>query len=639
MPLIELTNVEKDWGEAPIFSGINLKIEEGEKLGLIGPNGSGKTSLLKIIAGLDEDYRGRVARRPGLVAALVPQRYEPPEGLSCVEVLLEGALELKARLEGLAEELSAGGRDALAEYGELSSRYEAVGGDAAEEGARRLLNRAGLGSVADSPASSLSGGEKNVLSLARALALAPDLLLLDEPGNHLDFAGLAWLEDFIKGERRAVLMVSHNRSLLDRSVGRLLELEGGRGTEYAGGYSAYRIEKLSRAAGQGKEWQADRKKVERLEALVKRFAEIAAARPDPAWGKRLRARRSQLEREKEAAAEKPSGDSRRMSVAFSAAETKADYALVVKAYRKAFGERTLFEDAGFDLLAGERAALVGPNGSGKTSFLRDLVDRSRASSEDRWDVGESIRVGPSMILGYCAQEQELFTAGRTVGEEFLELGAKGDEAFKLLRRYLFDRSILDTEVSVLSGGERNRLQIARAVFLGANFLVLDEPTNHLDIESREALEEGLEDFAGTILAVSHDRWFLEKAARRIVLVEDRSFVAYEGSFAEYWRDIGAPRARSRTKDAQGLEGRGAATSKGRARAGIYRGDAASAQESARILLENRITSLEKEKEELERASARAGAARDFALAGRAAAKARAAASTLAKLYEEWESLA
>jgi ATP-binding cassette subfamily F protein 3 len=641
MALIEVVNVGKDWGEAPIFSGVKLKIEEGEKIGLIGPNGSGKTSLVNILAGLDEDYRGRVIRRPGLVVALVPQRYEPPEGPSCVELLLEAAYEAKARLERLAEELAEGGQGGLEEYGELAARYEAMGGDLAEEGARRLLARAGLSAVADTPASALSGGEKNVLALARALALAPDLVLLDEPGNHLDFAGLAWLEEFVRGERRAVLMVSHNRSLLDRAVDRVVELEGGRATEYAGGYSAYRIEKLSRAAGQGKEWQADRKKIERLEALVRRFAEIAAARPDPAWGKRLRARRSQLEREKEAAAEKPDGDSRRMSVSFSGAGSKADYALVVRGYRKAFGERTLFEDAGFDLLAGERAALVGPNGSGKTSFIRDLVARSIEPPEGRWEVGESIRVGPSMVVGYCAQEQELFTAGRTVGEEFLELGAKPDEAFRLLRRYLFARSILDTDVAVLSGGERNRLQIARAVLLGANFLVLDEPTNHLDIDSREALEEGLDDFPGTILAVSHDRWFLEKAAQRIILVQGRSFVAYEGSFAEYWRDLGAPRARIRAGEGRGIEGRGAATA-GAARAGEGakgakgpKGAVGGAPSST--LLESRITSLEREKEELERASARAGAGRDYAGAGKAAAKARALAATLEKLYEEWES--
>jgi len=612
VPLIELIDVSKDYDGDPIFAGVDFAIEGGEKIGLIGRNGSGKTSLLRIIAGVDDDFRGLSRRREGLVVALVPQRFEPPSGPTCLDLLLEESTLARESLARLEEKLSSGGGEApLREYGEMRGRYESLGGDFAEEVARRILERAGLGHATDLPAASLSGGEKNVLSLARALAGAPDLILLDEPGNHLDFAGLDWLEGFIKGERRAVLMVSHNRGLLDATVSRIVELESGRLTEYAGGYSAYKLEKLRRAAGQGKDWQADRKRVERLEALVNRFAEIAASRPDPAWGKRLRARRSQLEREREKAAERPEPSSRRMSVAFASTGTKADYALIARGYRKAYGDRILFEGAGFDLMAGERAAIVGPNGCGKTSFLRDLV-----ASEGRWDEAGPIRVGPSMRIGYCAQEQEVFAGEGTVGEKFESLGARGDEAAKLLKRYLFDHSVLAQPVSSLSGGERNRLQIARAVFLGANFLVLDEPTNHLDIESREALEEGLAGFDGTVLVVSHDRWFLDKAVDRLILVEGRSFVAYEGSFAEYWRDVGRPAARGRARPAG--DSRGASRTRDHA------------------ALESRITSLEKRKEELERASAAASAARDFRSAGRAAQEAAAAARTLERLYAEWE---
>jgi ATP-binding cassette subfamily F protein 3 len=633
MPLLELQNVEKDWGLEPIFSGLSLKIEEGEKIGLVGANGCGKTSLLRILAGLDEDFKGTIKRQAGLKVALVPQRYEPPMGKSCVEIILEPASLLKARIEELSERLASQGDSAVAaleEYGELFSAYEALGGDLAEERARRLLERSGLGAVADAQASSLSGGEKNVLALAAALASDPGLVLLDEPGNHLDFAGLAWLEDFVRGERRAVLMVSHNRSLLDRTVGTIVELEGGRAAEYSGGYSAYRIEKLSRRAGQGRDWQADRKKIERLEALVARFAQIAAARADPAWGKRLRARRSQLEREKEAAASRPE-EGRSMSVSFGAASSKADYALVVRGYSKAFGDRVLFNDAGFDLLAGERAAIVGPNGSGKTSFLRDLVSRAESGPDARWESGEAIRVGPSMILGYCAQEQEVFKGERTVGEEFYALGAKEEEAFRLLKRYLFDRSILGARISTLSGGERNRLQIARAVFLGANFLVLDEPTNHLDIESAEALEEALSDFGGTILAVSHDRWFLEKTADRLILVEGGRLLPYEGSFAEYWRDRGSSLRPRKGTETSGLEGRLRSVSASRSK-----GPGEGKGEERRVDLERRITALEKEKEDLERSSAAAGKSRDFSAAGKAAERARSVSRTLDKLYAEWE---
>ena len=630
MPLIECIELTKEWAGTPVFERVALAVEAGEKVALVGRNGCGKTSLLRILAGLDEDFRGTLRRQRGFRTRLVPQRYEPPEGLSCLEVLCEPARRAEQALAAVADALAAnqGDHEALLEaYEEARRHFDALGGDHAAEAARRLLVRSGLESVVDAPALKLSGGEKNILALAAALAEAPDLLLLDEPGNHLDFAGLAWLEDFIRGERRAVLMVSHNRFLLDRCVDRVLELEDGRLTAYAGGYSAYRIEKLGRAAAQGREWQADRKRVERLEALVKRFAEIARARPDPAWGKRLRARRTQLEREKSNATERPDLDRGRMQVTFSGAASRADYAVIVRDYRKAFGERVLFQGAELDLFVGERAALVGGNGSGKTTFLRDLV-----AAEGQWDAGGPVRIGPSMVLGYCAQEQEVFSPGRTVGQEFSALGAREDAIFRLLKTYLFERAVIDARIETLSGGERNRLQIARAVFLGANFLVLDEPTNHLDLEGREALEEGLADFEGTILAVSHDRWFLEKVADRILVLEEGRFVPYEGTFSEYWRDVGSKAGRASGK----IEQRGATID--RSRKPRAAAPQRSGAEARRLALEERIAAEERRKEDLERVSLEANAARDFARAGRAVGEAAAIGRTLAKLYAEWEGL-
>jgi ATP-binding cassette subfamily F protein 3 len=635
MPLLELRGVSKDWGLEPIFSGVNLRIEEGDKLGLLGPNGSGKTSLLRVIMGIDGDFRGQRTLAPGTRVAYVPQRCQLPEGPSCVEVLIDEAARLKRRLEALADSLQAEAAPCvLEEYGEVSARFEALGGEGAMEGARRLLSQAGLGAVADSPACRLSGGEKNLLSLATALASNPDILLLDEPGNHLDFPGLSWLEQFIRAERRAVILVSHNRALLDRTVERILALEDGQAQEHAGGYSAYRMEKLARAAGQGREWQADRKRLERLEALVERFAQIAAAHPDPAWGKRLRARKSQLEREKEAMVQKPSTGPGRIEVSFKASDARADYALVARDYSLAFGERRLIEPSSFDLLCGERAALVGPNGSGKTSFLRELVGCGELPAEERWDPARRLRVGPSMRIGYCAQEQEIFRADRTVGQEFSALGAGEDECHRLLKRYLFGRSILDAKVASLSGGELNRLQIARAVFLGSNFLVLDEPTNHLDIESREALEEGLSDFSGTILAVSHDSWFLEKVADRIIGLEERRLVCYEGSFAEYWRDLHP--AGIRVDASAGMAGRASAI--GRRGPEARRGGAPKGATGRGEQIERRITELEGEKEGLERLSSSLSAQRDFKEAGRAAQKAKSLDRILSGLYREWEAM-
>jgi len=646
MRLIEARGFSKDWAGTPIIAGASFSVDSGEKIGLLGANGSGKTTLLRLLAGADLDFSGGLVRAPKLRVGFVPQRYEPPEGTSVAEVLLAGARELEALLERKGEELGRlEGRTlevALGDYAELRARYEALGAEEALERAVRLVKRLGLGEAADREASLLSGGEKNILALALVLMEEPDLLLLDEPGNHLDFAGLAWLEDFVRSERRAVVLVSHNRWLLDRTVDRVLELDRARLTAFTGNWSGWRAEKLRRAAGEGRDWQADRKRIERLEALVARFAEIARARPDPAWGKRLRARRSQLAREKAQATERPDLGGRKLSISFDAEESKADFALIVRGYSKAFpdgqgGERVLFSRADMDILAGERVALVGPNGSGKTSFLRDLV--ASVGSLD----GGPIRVGPSMKVGYCAQGQEVFKPGRTVGEEFTALGARDEETQKLLRRFLFGREVMDRKIAALSGGELNRLQIARAVWLGANFLVLDEPTNHLDIESREAVEEALEDFSGSLLLVSHDRWFLEKVAERLILVEEERFVPYEGSFSEYWRDLSYARAgRGRAAD-PGRATRGAAPedrAAAIARAGRGRGspvsDAVTASKAAG--LERRIAEAEAGREALERDSQAAFAARDFKRAGHLADEATKTAVLLEKLYAEWGSL-
>jgi ABC-type multidrug transport system ATPase subunit len=329
-----------------------------------------------------------------------------------------------------------------------------------------------------------------------------------------------------------------------------------------------------------------------------------------------------------------------MKVSFSAPESKADFALIVRGYRKAYGERVLLEDASLDLLVGERAALVGPNGSGKTSFLRDIVAASE--SPERCSADGTIRVGPSMRLGYSSQEREVFDSGRTVGEEFRALGALDSEAERLLRRFLFPRGVLERPTGGLSGGELKRLEIARACFIGANFLVLDEPTNHLDIEGRESLEEGLADFGGTILVVSHDRWFLEKIADRIVLIEEGGLVPYEGSFSEYWRDRGSAAASSRRLGAgpQRLEDRGADLSRKRKTAATAATATAATGRpgAAAAALEARIGEAEGRKARLEAEAAAAVEAGDYRRGSRLAQEAEAAKRLIDKLYEEWAAL-
>lgn len=624
MAIMEIIGLSKDFGGTPILKNVSLTIEPGEKVALVGRNGCGKTTLLRVAMGLDDDYKGVVRTAPGARLAYVRQK--APDflpGESAAAYVCRDALERRAELERLAETMAGANEraaaEALARYAALREAYDDDGGDAAEEAADRLLQKAGLGHRADAAAETLSGGEKNVLALVRAVRRMPDLLVLDEPGNHLDMAGLAWLEDFIATLPCAVLLVSHDRRMLDRVVTSVLELETGGLTRYAGTYSAYRLARLKQAAGQGQDWQADRKRIERLEALVRRFADIARSRPDPAWGKRLRAKRSQLERVRAEATERPDLGDRDARVSFLGEASKADLALRIDGYAKAYGDRVILEPSGFTVMNGERVALVGPNGSGKTSLVRDIVEFGS------WD-DERLRVGPSMVVGYCAQAQEVFDPGRTVEEEFLKLLPTRKDALAHLGRFLFSWDDLDKRISSLSGGELNRLQLARASAMRANFLILDEPTNHLDIPTREAVEDALADFDGTVLVVSHDRYFIEKVAERIVFIDRRRLVEYEGGFAEYWRDVGsAGLSAGRRSTPRGLEGRGRST----ASSGASRGSGESEG------LEQRIEAMEREKERLERASATAFDERDFKRAKAVAAELERHNAVLKKLWAEY----
>lgn len=624
MAVIEGIGINKDFGGRPILANVSFAIEEGEKVALVGRNGCGKTTLLRVAIGADDDYKGVVRYRPGARFAYVPQKTPDfRDGETAAGYVCRDSLDRRAELDRLAETMAgAEGREgaaALARYAAVREAYDADEGDLAEESAARLLDKAGLGRLADTEARSLSGGEKNVLALIKAVRRMPDLLILDEPGNHLDMAGLAWLEDFLRSLPCAVLLVSHDRRMLDKVAEAVLELEGGRMARFSGNYSTYRLERLKQAAGQGQDWQADRKRIERLEELVRRFAEIARSRPDPAWGKRLRARRSQLARVKADATERPDLGNRDASVSFLGEASKADLALRVDGYAKAYGERRVLEPSGFTVMNGERVALVGANGSGKTSLVRDIVERGS------WD-DRTLRVGPSMVIGYCAQAQEVFDPAATVEDEFLKIMPTRREAFSHLGRFLFTWDDLDKRIRDLSGGELNRLQLARASAIKANFLILDEPTNHLDIPTREAVEEALADFDGTVLVVSHDRYFIEKVAERVVFIADARLTEYEGGFAEYWRDVGS-RGAARPGSARpagagaegGIERRGRNT-----RQAPANGAAADA--------EARIEAMEREKERLERESAAAFDARDYKRAKAIASELESHNAILQKLW-------
>ncbi|MBN2050044.1 MAG: ABC-F family ATP-binding cassette domain-containing protein [Spirochaetales bacterium] len=532
MSIIEAQGLKKDWTGEPVLEDLSFSVNPGDRIGLIGRNGGGKTTLLRIIAGLDDDFSGSLRRAPEKRVGYVPQ-YLPTETDQRVgEFLLGRVAEQRLRLAKLEAAMGeTAGKDLdkiLSAYQDLQESYDAAGGDTAEGRMERFLQGAGLGGTENLPLKNLSGGERNILSLLKEMIVQPDLLLLDEPGNHLDYAGLAWLEAFLREQKCSYLVVSHNRYLLDRVTEKIWELEERTLTQTVGNYSTFRLEKLKAQGAGGKQYKADQKKIQRLEELVRRFEEAARNTADPAWGRRLRARRTQLEKARELAAEKPVLEAGAMDLNFTNPVSRADIAVSVTGYSKGFGERVLFEKADLFIATGERVALVGPNGCGKSTFLKDLVSRGN------WN-NPVLRIGPSMVVGYCDQHQEVFSPEESILETFRKLApGTADDIFRFLSRFLFIREDMQRPLGTLSGGERNRLQLARAIYLKANLLILDEPTNHLDIPSREAMENGLEDFQGTLLVVSHDRYFLDKIAERVVEVEGQGFTDYQGNFSEFW---------------------------------------------------------------------------------------------------------
>jgi ATP-binding cassette subfamily F protein 3 len=624
--MIEALQIQKYYGMEPVLTDVNVRIGAGEKIGIVGRNGAGKTTLVNILTGNDPDFQGtrRVTERETI--AYVRQTF-PDTGCTALEYMVADAAETRAKLRSMEDAMGiADGKKLeriLDEYGELRAAYDASDGEEAEDRAMAFLANIGLDGRAETPVELLSGGEKNVLAMGRALLARPDVLFLDEPGNHLDAWGLAWLEDCIRSYPGAVVVISHNRYLMDRACGRIVEIENGRATSYTGNYSAYRIERLRNAVSGEMAWRADQKKIERLEALVKRFEEIARRTADPAWGKRLRARRTHLEKTKESAAEKPVNPVSSFAVEFATEASRADLALKVTDLTCAFGDRVLFSGASFAVRTGGRVALVGANGSGKTTCIREIL--RRAGEGDR-----SVMIGPSMKVAYCSQHAETLDPASTVAGAFYAAGAKTlDEAWKTLSRFLFARNSLDQKIGSLSGGELNRLQLALAMHAKANFLILDEPTNHLDIAACEAIEDALSDYAGTILAVSHDRYFLDRIATAVLEIDAGSIVEWDGNFSEFW----FARHGSGIHFTHGAKTPGSGVGKKGGETGAPKKTTTSSPAPAEI--ERRIVALEAEKKQAEAAMGEAYSAGNLEKARNLGGKLARLTREIERLYESW----
>ena len=528
---IQVNNLVKSFEVGKnVLDGLTFQVDQGERVGLLGRNGAGKTTLFKILTGeLDYD-EGTVVVGQGRRVGLISQIPVYPAGFT-VEDVLRSAF---ARLESLAEEMralearmAAGESDPaiLKRYGTLSERFEAFGGYDTDVAVNKIAN--GL-SIPDSQRSqlfdSLSGGEKTRVNLGRLILEDTDILLLDEPTNHLDLHATEWLEEYIRSFHGTVVTISHDRYFLDRTVTRVIEIQDGKAEFYSGNYSFYAVEKERRYQERMKQYEKEQAKIAQLEKAAEQLRVWAFMGMD----KTCR-RASSMERriERMRTTSKPT-KARKMDARFSSAEFHGDEVLGIRNVSKSYGDKHLFEGISLKVEGGERIALIGDNGTGKSTLIKMIV------GELYPDDGR-IKTGPQVKEAYLPQIIRFDHPDWNLVENMMaaKKGLSAQSARNRLAAYDFRGEDVFKPVSVLSGGEQSRLRLCMLMDDEINFLILDEPTNHLDIDSREWIEEAVEAYDGTLLFVSHDRYFINRFATRIWELADGTITDYPCGFAQY----------------------------------------------------------------------------------------------------------
>ena len=527
MAVVIASSLDKDMAGRPLFRDVSFKLERRDRMTLAGRNGAGKTTLLRMLAGETGIDGGQLVLTKGTRAALHDQR--PPRGRSLTlrDYVLAGCGDLVRLEEDLTQlEAAMGERpdDAplLDRYAAAQARLEHAGGW--DWRARALGPLHGLGfadDALDRRLDGFSGGELTRASLARALAGDPDLLLLDEPTNHLDIASLEWLENYLDSLDAAVVLVAHDRWFLEAVGTSVLELEAGRSRFFPGSWHAWRVESAARDLQLGRAIDKQQAEIERMERFIERFRAKATK------ARQVQSRVKTIER-MDTVTRDPR-DTRALGFAFAGGERSGRVALDVEGARLEVGGRTLLEKGDFWLERGEHVSLVGPNGAGKTTLIEAIAGNRELD-------GGRVRRGHNVNLGYLTQQSsELGSTGSALEAAQRATGLTPGKARALLGRFLFSGREAEKPLDGLSGGERRRLSLAILVASDANVLILDEPTNHLDLDAREALEDALTSFGGSLLLVSHDRALLDAVGTRTVALEDGELRSYEGGWQEYLR--------------------------------------------------------------------------------------------------------
>ena len=544
---LSLKGIKKYLDGHLILENISFDVYAGEKVGIVGENGGGKSTILKLIAGIEPMHywpgypqtsspgydEGLIHLPNGAGAAYLQQIPDYPQGVTVMDVLnlaFEEVRELETKMrqmEKAMKEIQGEALEkALKEYSSLTEAYEAKGGYQTDEKLKKIItglqfNEAFL----QKEFSILSGGEKTTVVLGKLLIDQPDILLLDEPTNHLDLQAIQWLEGYLKSYNGIVLVVSHDRYFLDHVVTKIVEVEGKKSITYKGNYSAYAAQRAENVRIQYEQYCEEQKRIRGMEEQVKQLRDWALRADNNKFFKRAASIQTKLE--KMDRIEKPVMNKKNMRLNINGDGRSGKQTIMAESLTKDFEDKEIFKGAELLISYGERVALIGPNGSGKTTFLKMLL------GEENPDQG-MVKIGEGVTAAYLPQEIVFTNENLTVLDCFREdLFIDEGKAREYLAKFMFFGSSVFNKVKHLSGGEKIRLKLARMLYDDINLIILDEPTNHLDIASIEKFEEVLKDFKGTVFFISHDRYFINEVAERVVAIEDKAFANYIGNYEEY----------------------------------------------------------------------------------------------------------
>jgi ATP-binding cassette subfamily F protein 3 len=650
--LFRLSDVYKSYSARDVLRGASFQINPGEHVGLVGRNGAGKTTIFRLVANDESPDSGEVVRARGLKLGLLDQHVHFEKGATVHESALAafGRLqqiehemhELEHRMADAGDELD----KVLERYSDLQHEYEREGGFEYSAKAEAILQ--GLGFDRDSwqmETEKLSGGQQNRLGLARLLLSDPDVLLLDEPTNHLDVAAVEWLEEFLQTYAGAFVIISHDRYFLDRSCRRIIEIENGQAPSYNGNYSSYVVEREERREIQQRAFENQQRLIAKTEEFIRK--NLAGQKTKQAKSRRTMLAR--LERVEAVRADQSAGDFRLQDI-----ERAGTHVLTIKDLAVGYGDYVLARDISLILRRGECLGIIGPNGSGKTTFLKTILEKLPAlDGEIRW--------GSKVEIGYYAQQLDDLDGRNEIIMELRRVApsaATSGELRSFLAKFLFVGDDVYKHVADLSGGEKGRLALAKLIYSGVNVLVLDEPTNHLDIPSRESLEEALAAYEGTILTISHDRFFLDRVATQILALDGQGHVEhFNGDYTEYhdWKagkpgagaadraDIGEP---SHSGPTHSTKGTPSSEQKPRKKSAQSSAEGKRATDSSRVkvvkkprdpeMIEAEITALEKRIAELSNDMTKPEIARDITRLVRVNDEYKQSEAQLATLMDEWE---